>query len=115
MKKIFRTLLYLTTAVFVFSSCSDWLDLTPTDKLTDKVIWEDESSVDLYLNGFYTYLNQYGQFGSAQASGNLSESFTNTFKYGSLLTWSQGRTRQQLCIRSESDHHRFRWILQCLE
>ena len=73
----------MTTAVFVFSSCSDWLDLTPTDKLTDKVIWEDESSVDLYLNGFYTYLNQYGQFGSAQASGNLSESFTNTFKYGS--------------------------------
>lgn len=83
MKKIFRTLLYVTTAVLLFSSCSDWLDLTPTDKLTDKVIWEDESSVDLYVNGFYTYLNQYGQFGSAQASGNLTESFANTFKYGS--------------------------------
>lgn len=83
MKKIFRTLLYATTAVLFLSSCSDWLDLTPTDKLTDKVIWEDESSVDLYVNGFYTYLNQYGQFGSAQASGNLTESLTNTFKYGS--------------------------------
>ena len=52
MKKILRTLLYLTTAVIIFSSCTDWLDLTPTDKLTDKVIWEDESSVDLYINGF---------------------------------------------------------------
>lgn len=83
MKKIFRTLLYMTTAVISFSSCSDWLDLTPTDKLTDKVIWEDESSVNLYVNGFYTYLNQYGQFGEAQASGNLTESLTNTFKYGS--------------------------------
>ncbi|MDD3333183.1 MAG: RagB/SusD family nutrient uptake outer membrane protein [Proteiniphilum sp.] len=83
MKKIFRTLLYMTTAAIFFSSCSDWLDLTPTDKLTDKVIWEDESSVDLYVNGFYTYLNQYSPFGSAQASGNLSESFTNAFKYGS--------------------------------
>lgn len=83
MKKIFRTLLYVTTAVISFSSCSDWLDLTPTDKLTDKVIWEDESSVNLYVNGFYTYLNQYGQFGEAQASGNLTESLTNTFKYGS--------------------------------
>ncbi|WP_321345314.1 RagB/SusD family nutrient uptake outer membrane protein [uncultured Draconibacterium sp.] len=83
MKKIFRTLLYATTAVLLLSSCSDWLDLTPTDKLTDKVIWEDEASVDLYVNGFYTYLNQYGQFGSAQASGNLTESFANTLKYGS--------------------------------
>lgn len=83
MKKIFRTILYVTTAVILFSSCSDWLDLTPTDKLTDKVIWEDESSVDLYVNGFYTYINQYGQFGSAQASGNMTESLTNTFKYGS--------------------------------
>ncbi|MDD4631996.1 MAG: RagB/SusD family nutrient uptake outer membrane protein [Proteiniphilum sp.] len=83
MKKIYWTFLYVTTAVIFFSSCSDWLDLTPTDKLTDKVIWEDESSVDLYVNGFYTYLNQYGQFGSAQASGNLTESFTSTFKYGS--------------------------------
>jgi hypothetical protein len=83
MKKIFRTILYVTTAVILFSSCSDWLDLTPTDKLTDKVIWEDESSVDLYVNGFYTYIHQYGQFGSAQASGNMTESLTNTFKYGS--------------------------------
>lgn len=83
MKKIYWTFLYVTTAVIFFSSCSDWLDLTPTDKLTDKAIWEDESSVDLYVNGFYTYLNQYGQFGSAQASGNLTESFTSTFKYGS--------------------------------
>jgi len=83
MKKIFRTLLYVTTAVIFFSSCSDWLDLTPTDKITDKAVWENESSVDLYVNGFYTYLHQYSQFGTAQASGNLTESLTNTFKYGS--------------------------------
>lgn len=83
MKKILRTFLYIAATVIILSSCSDWLDLTPTDQLTDKVIWEKESSVDLYVNGFYTYLNQYGQFGSAQASGNLTESLTSTFKYGS--------------------------------
>ncbi|MGI6047682.1 MAG: RagB/SusD family nutrient uptake outer membrane protein [Petrimonas sp.] len=83
MKKIFNILLYITFPVLLFTSCSDWLDLIPTDKLTDKVIWEDESSVDLYVNGFYTYLHQYGQFGSAQASDNLTESLTSTFKYGS--------------------------------
>ncbi|HBG58214.1 MAG TPA: RagB/SusD family nutrient uptake outer membrane protein, partial [Porphyromonadaceae bacterium] len=83
MKKIFRTLLYVTTAVIFFSSCSDWLDLTPTDKITDKAVWENESSVDLYVNGFYTYLHQYSPFGTAQANGNMTESLTNTFKYGS--------------------------------
>jgi len=83
MKKIFRTLLYATTAVIFFSSCSDWLDLTPTDKVTDKVVWENESSVDLYVNGFYIYLHQYGQFGDKQFMGSLTESLTSTFKYGS--------------------------------
>ncbi|KUK78250.1 MAG: Outer membrane protein [Proteiniphilum acetatigenes] len=83
MKKIFWTLLYATIAVIFFSSCSDWLDLTPTDKVTDKVVWEDESSVDLYVNSFYTYLHQYGQFGDKQFAGSLTESLTNTFKYGS--------------------------------
>ncbi|MDN5291164.1 MAG: RagB/SusD family nutrient uptake outer membrane protein [Bacteroidota bacterium] len=83
MKKIFWTLLYATTAVIFFSSCSDWLDLTPTDKVTDKVVWENESSVDLYVNSFYTYLHQYGQFGDKQFAGSLTESLTNTFKYGS--------------------------------
>lgn len=64
-------------------SCTEWLDITPTDQLTDKVVWENESSVDLYINGFYTYLNQYSQFGTQQFSGSLTESLTNTFKYGS--------------------------------
>lgn len=64
-------------------SCSDWLDLTPTDRLTDKAVWDSESSVDLYVNGFYTYLHQYGQFGDQQFSGSLTESLTSTFKYGS--------------------------------
>lgn len=83
MKKIFINKILLSLLVFSFMSCSDWLDLTPTDKLTDKVVWEKESSVDLYVNGFYTYISQYGQFGTQQFQGSLTESLTNTFKYGS--------------------------------
>lgn len=83
MKKIFINIILLSLLVFSFTSCSDWLDLTPTDKLTDKVVWEKESSVDLYVNGFYTYISQYGQFGTQQFQGSLTESLTNTFKYGS--------------------------------
>lgn len=83
MKKIFYTILFATFTLISLNSCSDWLDLTPTDQLTDKVVWGTESSVDLYVNGFYSYIHQYGQFGSQQFAGSLTESLTNTFKYGS--------------------------------
>lgn len=83
MKKINIKLLSLAISAIILSGCSDWLDLTPTDQVTDKIVWERESSVDLYVNGFYTYLHQYGQFGEQQFAGSLTESLTNTFKYGS--------------------------------
>lgn len=82
MKKIFKITI-LATLLAGFSSCNDWLDLTSTDSLSSKIVWEEESSVDLYVNGFYTYLNKYGQFGSLQFQGSLTESQTDVFKYGS--------------------------------
>lgn len=83
MKKNNLKFLSLAVSAIILTGCSDWLDLAPTDQLTDKVVWEKESSVDLYVNGFYTYLHQYGQFGDKQFEGSLTESLTNTFKYGS--------------------------------
>lgn len=82
MKKIFKITI-LAALVAGFSSCDDWLNLTPTDTLTSKVVWEDEASADLYVNGFYTYLSKYSQFGSLQFQGSLTESLTDAFKYGS--------------------------------
>jgi len=82
MKKIFKITI-LATLVAGFSSCDDWLNLTSTSSLSSQIVWEDESSVDLYVNSFYTYLNKYGQFGSLQFSGSLTESLTDAFKYGS--------------------------------
>lgn len=82
MKKIFKITI-LAALVTGFSSCNDWLDLTSTDNLSNQIVWEEESSVDLYVNGFYTYLNKYSQFGSLQFQGSLTESLTDAFKYGS--------------------------------
>lgn len=82
MKKIFKITI-LATIVAGFSSCNDWLELTSTDSLSNQNIWEDEASADLYVNGFYTYLNKYGQFGTLQFKGSLTESLTDVFKYGS--------------------------------
>ena len=82
MKKIFNIQIIIAL-LFLVSSCDEWLDLTPTDKLSDKVVWENEASADKYVNGFYTYLSQYSQFGTQQFEGSLTESLTDAFKYGS--------------------------------
>jgi len=82
MKNIFKITI-LATMVAGFCSCNDWLELSSTDSLSSQNVWEDEASADLYVNGFYTYLNKYGQFGTLQFQGSLTESLTDAFKYGS--------------------------------
>ena len=72
-------------AVLAFVSCNEWLDGTENNTyLTDELVWKDEASAQLYVNGFYTYLSKYGQFGTYQFGGSMTESLTDTFKYGSL-------------------------------
>ena len=66
------------------SGCDKYLDLTPTDKLSDKVVWQNTSSVELYVNGFYPYLSVYGSFGSGDSQVGLTEGLTETLKYGSM-------------------------------
>lgn len=82
MKKI-ANIKILVALLILLSSCNDWLDLTPTDKLSDKVVWENEASADKYVNGFYSYIHQYSQFGTQQFEGSLTESLTDALKYGS--------------------------------
>ena len=53
-------------ACFVFYSCDDFIDTTPKDSVIDKIVWEDESYVTLYMNTFYAYISKYGQFDSEQ-------------------------------------------------
>jgi hypothetical protein len=89
MKKI---IIFLTTFVLLFawSGCDDFLDTTPTDRISDKVVWQDVSTVTLYCNTFYAYIDRYGLFSSpSQFSGNLIEGLTETFKYGSDVAGSR--------------------------
>ena len=73
----------MAAAAFTLSGCNSFLDTTPTDRVSDKLVWTSTEYTDLYVNNFYEYLSVYGQFGSQQFSGNLTEGLTNTFKYGS--------------------------------
>lgn len=70
--------------LLTITSCDNWIDgVKQTATVSDEIVWNDESSVNLYLNGLYTYLYKYGQFGTLQFEGSLTESLTETFKYGS--------------------------------
>lgn len=73
----------MAVAAFALSGCNPFLDTTPTDSTSDKLVWTSTEYTDLYINNFYEYLSVYGQFGSQQFSGSLTEGLTNTFKYGS--------------------------------
>ena len=53
----------MSFAALGFVSCNDWLELTPTDQVSDKSAWESEEATDLYVNNFYEYIALYGQFG----------------------------------------------------
>ena len=89
MKKI---VIFLSTFVLLFAwtGCDDFLDTTPTDKISDKVVWEDANTVTLYCNTFYVYIDRYGLFNNAsQFNGNLTEGLTETFKYGSNVPGSR--------------------------
>ena len=80
--KIFKTL--FIAGIFCLAGCADFLDTTPTDRISDKLVWESDATVQLYVNTFYAYIDRYGVFSSpSQFNGNLTEGLTETLKYGS--------------------------------
>ncbi|MGM0621414.1 MAG: RagB/SusD family nutrient uptake outer membrane protein, partial [Bacteroidota bacterium] len=85
MKNKIFFIITLMLGVFVFSGCDDYLDTTPTDRISDEVVWSNENNVTLYVNAFYPYIDRYGNFGTSQFNGTLTEGMTETLKYGSYV------------------------------
>lgn len=106
MKKI---ALYMSAALVALSmsSCNDWLDDVPNKStVDDETVFESESTVNLYVNGFYTWLGGYGQFGDKQFNGSWTEAMTDIFKYsGSNLTARAGQPNlySQLAVPMSAD------------
>jgi hypothetical protein len=66
-----------------FMGCSNYLDLTPTNEVSDKLIWSKPEYAELAVNDFYNSINLYGSFGINQSVDGMTEGFTETLKYGS--------------------------------
>lgn len=95
MKKITK---YISVALVALSlsSCNDWLDdVQSKSQVGENAVFASEETVTLFVNGFYTWLNSYGQFGNRQFNGSWTEAMTDIFKYsGSNLTARAGQPNQ---------------------
>lgn len=76
MKKIFA----LAVAAVALVSCNGFLDMTPTDRVSEKTIWAETQSAEYSINYLYTYI---WDFNSAPTVIGLTEALTDQMKYTS--------------------------------
>ncbi len=100
MKKIIYPII---TFLMIFTSgCDDFIDVTPTDRISDKLVWQDVNTATLYCNTFLAYIDRYGVFASpSQFNGNLTEGLTETFKYGSTVSGSRAGDANMIVFNPE--------------
>ena len=69
-------------AILVFQGCNDFLDMTPTDSASDKLVWSKVEYAELAINNFYHYTDYFGNYRTGQCAAGLTEGLTDLFKYG---------------------------------
>ncbi len=77
-----RYIFLTVVAAAALSSCNDFLDISPTDKVTDKAMWSSVSNGELAVNYFYNNIGSFGSFGLYQCYAGLTEGLTDEMKYG---------------------------------
>lgn len=79
MKNIYKAILAIVFA-FSLSSCTSYLDMTPTDSVSSKMIWESTENAEYHVNYLYTYV--YDVLMNQCVAGQ-TEALTDMLKYGS--------------------------------
>lgn len=79
MKNIYKAFLTVLM-VLGFESCTPFLDMTPTDRVSDKVLWETTESAEYHVNYLYTYIYDVLM---GQCLAGETEALTDMLKYGS--------------------------------
>lgn len=73
--------LFLTVASSVgFTSCNDFLDMTPTDSVSDKGVWQSLPSAENAVNYLYSYIID---IVGTECTAGMTEALTDELKYGS--------------------------------
>ncbi len=71
-------------AAMGLSSCNSYLDIDPTDKATDKLVWSNVSYAKMAVNYFYSDIARLGSFNDYQCAAGMTEGLTDEFKYGNM-------------------------------
>lgn len=78
MKNIFKTL--FASSLICLSSCTGLLDMTPPDRVSDKVIWATTESAEYAINYLYSYAYDITM---GQSAAGQTEALADQMKYGS--------------------------------
>lgn len=82
MKTKYLLSVYIFTASLGLSSCSDFLDMTPTNEVSDKTVWNSVKNAELAVNSFYHYTAYFGNYNEGQCKAGMTEGLTDLIKYG---------------------------------
>ena len=79
MKNIYKSAIIALLALGL-SSCTSFLDMSPTDKVSDKVMWESTTNAEYHVNYLYSYIYDVLM---GQCVAGQTEALTDMLKYGS--------------------------------
>ena len=84
MKRLMKYIALIPCFAVAFNSC-DVLDLLPTDKYSEEVVWGSENAVDSYVVGFYAFFKDATEIAHSNMT-NFTDAYTDIFKSSS---WDQ--------------------------
>ncbi|MBE6236620.1 MAG: RagB/SusD family nutrient uptake outer membrane protein [Bacteroidales bacterium] len=99
--KILSKILVLIGILFTGVSCNKFFDdMQPTDKVSDKVIWNTTVNAEYHINYLYSYV--YDVAVGQSSSGVLTEAYTDMLKYGSYNNVPMGLQASQTAYGSST-------------
>ncbi len=84
MKTKICSLALLAGVLTASTGCNDFFDeMSPSNAVTDMVVWTNPDYATLYINNFYTTIHNFSPFSDWQCYPGLTDGLTDTFKFGS--------------------------------
>lgn len=105
MNKTILSSIIISAAAMSLASCSDFLDTTPTDKVSDLTVWSKYEYAQLHANYMYEDLNLISGYGDGSGCTRdcwigLTEALTPLFKYGGYNYSSLNRLPSEMSYGS---------------
>lgn len=68
--------------LLIFCSCNSWIDITPSDRLSENMLFEDRQGFEKAINGIYVGLVDRSLYGRNLSAGSI-DLMAQYYKYGS--------------------------------